>query len=84
MYTGIYPYWALLRWLCNLGSAKRILKSKENQYEVLIDAYTAEIKSEKKKLVTCKDGAKVVQSEYTGSEEIVQRECRDSVQILLR
>ena len=46
-----------------------------NKYEVLIDAYTAEIGSEN----TCKESAKIVQRECKDSAKIVQRKkCKDS------
>ena len=47
----------------------------KNKYEVLIDAYTAEIESEK----TCK-----VQGECRESAKIIQRECRESAEIVQR
>ena len=51
-------------------------------YEVLIDAYTADIESEKTCKVQgeCRESAERVQRECKDSTERVQRECRDNAE----
>ena len=44
-----------------------------NKYEVLIDAYTAEIGSEN----TCKESEKIVQKKCKDSAKVVQRQCKE-------